>query len=72
MERAKDLGVYDWLISRGSRLWGRPADIADRLAEYRARGMTSWIFYGGGRDLDLDEWIRRFGTEVIPRLTVDT
>jgi alkanesulfonate monooxygenase SsuD/methylene tetrahydromethanopterin reductase-like flavin-dependent oxidoreductase (luciferase family) len=66
--RAKELGLYEWLSARSSRLWGTPDDIAARLREYHDRGMDRWIFYGGGRDLDLEHWIRTFGGHVLPKL----
>lgn len=68
VERAKALGLYDWLTTRSSALWGTPADIVERLEQYRLRGMNRWLFYGGGRDLDLSEWIGTVGTEVLPKL----
>jgi 5,10-methylenetetrahydromethanopterin reductase len=69
VDRAKELGIYDWLISRAPGLWGPPSAIAERLRSYRDRGMTNWIFYGGGSDLNRSEWIAKFTGEVLPLLS---
>lgn len=68
-ERAKELGLFEWLTARGSGLWGTPADIAARLEYFRGRGMNRWMFYGGGPDVDRLEWIRTFGRDLMPLLT---
>jgi alkanesulfonate monooxygenase SsuD/methylene tetrahydromethanopterin reductase-like flavin-dependent oxidoreductase (luciferase family) len=66
--RAKELGIYEWLVSRAPGLWGPPEHIADRLVELGRRGLANWIFYGGSSDIDRSEWIRRFTGDVVPRL----
>ena len=45
LERAKRLGVYDWLVSRMSGLFGTPDDVSRRLAELRARGLERWCIW---------------------------
>ena len=47
VERARALGVYDWLVSRAPRLWGTDDDIVRRLRELGEEGLTNWLFYGG-------------------------
>lgn len=47
VERAKELGVYDWMIARAPRLWGTDEDITRRLRELGDEGLTNWLFYGG-------------------------
>jgi len=43
--RAKEVGLYDWLISRSPRLFGTPDDINVRLEELAKQGMNNWMFY---------------------------
>ena len=64
--RAKELGIYDWLISRAPGLWGTSDDVARRLVEFNDRGMTQWLFYVGGPDQDRRGFISQLGTEVVP------
>ena len=46
VERAKTLGVYDWMLSRSPRLFGTPADIAARLNHLgREHDMKHWILF---------------------------
>ena len=45
LERAKKLGVYDWLVARQPGLCGTPDDVASRLAEFRAKGMDKWCIW---------------------------
>jgi 5,10-methylenetetrahydromethanopterin reductase len=77
VERAKALGLYDWLIERSPRLFGTPKDVAKRLNELADRhGTTDWIFFASGRGerasatneerLDL---INKLAYEVVPLLT---
>ena len=50
VERAKELGLYDWLLSRSPRLFGTSDDVAARLNELgRAHDMKKWIFFATGR-----------------------
>jgi 5,10-methylenetetrahydromethanopterin reductase len=59
VRRAKELGLYEWLISRAPGLWGTPTDVARRLTELGDQGMQRWMFYVGRKpsrvlhDLDL-------------------
>ncbi|MSP51955.1 MAG: LLM class flavin-dependent oxidoreductase [Alphaproteobacteria bacterium] len=77
VERAKALGIYDWLMSRSPRLLGTPKDVAKRLNELADRhGTTDWLFFASGRGeraaatnqerLDL---INKLAYEVAPLLT---
>ena len=62
VQRAQALGVYDWLVSRAPRLWGTDDDIARRLGELGAEGLTNWLFYGGsfyGETLRLVDLLKR-------------
>lgn len=68
VQRAKELGIYDWLISRAPRLWGTPADVRNRLAEFREMGLTNWIFFVGGPDLNRYDFLAKLSQEVIPTL----
>ena len=50
VERAKELGIYDWLISRSPRLFGTSDDVAARLNELGSQhDMKRWIFFATGR-----------------------
>ena len=49
VHRAKQLGVYDWLVSRSPCLWGTPTEIAHRLQELDERGARQWMLYPGNR-----------------------
>lgn len=68
IDRAKALGLYDWLMSRAPGFWGTPADIAARLREFDAAGMTNWMFYVGRGGDDRREHIRLICDEVMPLL----
>ena len=77
VERSKQLGIYDWMMSRSARLMGSLDDIADRFNELgRTHEMTKWIvfLYGQGNDVvikDDDEaiaLINKFGHELRPKL----
>ena len=70
--RAKELGIYDWLVSVAPGLWGTSEDIARRLLEFDDRGMSQWLFYVGGPDVDRRDWIMQFGTEVMPAISRGT
>ncbi len=75
LERAKALGVYDWMMHHSPRLFGTPADVAKRLNEMGALDMKRWIFFATSRGawagspeeerLDL---IHKLGREVTPLL----
>ena len=50
VDRAKELGLYDWLLSRSPRLFGTSDDVANRLNELgRDHDMKKWIFFATGR-----------------------
>jgi len=66
--RARQLGVYDWLVSRSARLWGTPADIRSRLRELESQGVTNWLLNLRGVGLDRLEVIRQLAEEVIEPL----
>ena len=77
VERSKQLGIYDWLMSRSARLMGTDGEIAERFNELaRTRGMTQWIafLYGRGNeivnkdDAETIALIRRFGRDLRARL----
>ncbi len=67
-ERAKKLGIYDWLVSRSPKLYGTPDDIVARLHELAADGMNHWMFYITGPADTRSTLVRRLTTEVIPKL----
>lgn len=69
VQRAKQLGVYDWLIARAPGFFGPPHVIADRLKYFCSRGMTNWIFYVGERADDRAEVAKQLGTQVLPALS---
>jgi len=64
-DRARQLGVYDWLVSRSARLWGTTADIRTRLREFEGQGLTNWLLNLRGVGLDRLEVVRRLAEEVI-------
>ncbi|MDA0262229.1 MAG: LLM class flavin-dependent oxidoreductase [Proteobacteria bacterium] len=77
VNRAKELGVYEWMLSRSPRLFGTPQDIAARFNELgRAHDMKHWILFMISRsswdasphEERLDQ-INKLGREVIPLLT---
>ncbi len=47
VERAKKLGLHDWLIERSPQLWGPPGNVIDRLEKLAELGLRNWVFYGG-------------------------
>lgn len=51
VERAKALGVYDWIISRSPCLWGTPQEVRARLETLRARGAEKWMLFPDGMEL---------------------
>lgn len=50
VERAKQLGLFDWLHNRAARLWGTPEDVGRRLAELDALGLSQWCLWQDGGD----------------------
>ena len=65
--RAKELGIYDWLVERSPRLWGTPDDVAARLKELGSLGLCNWIYYIGRR-ADKRGLVETLAREVVPRL----
>jgi alkanesulfonate monooxygenase SsuD/methylene tetrahydromethanopterin reductase-like flavin-dependent oxidoreductase (luciferase family) len=68
VQRAKDMGLYDWLVSMAPGFWGPPEAVAAKLREYRERGMTNWQFYVAQIHGDRPEYIDRFVNGVLPAL----
>ena len=75
VERAKKLGIYDWIIEHSPRLWGTPEDIHTRLDELAAMGLTNWTFlqqsrgtFVGGADAEKLDLIEKLG-EVAKRVS---
>ncbi len=66
VQRAKELGIYDWLVGRSARLWGTPRDISHRLAELADMGVTNWLFYAGLPGIDKLDLVRKIAREVMP------
>lgn len=60
VERARKLGILDWLVERSARLYGSPADVRARMDELREQGVENlYVFPDGG---DTFEWIETLGT----------
>lgn len=66
VQRAKELGIYDWLVGRSARLWGTPRDISRRLEELADMGVTNWLFYCGLAGVDKQDLVRKLAHEVMP------
>ena len=64
VERAKKLGLYDWLAARSARLWGTPNDIGDRLEELRAQGLENWFLSLADWDLEPLKAVEMLGTAI--------
>ena len=41
-QRAKDLGIFDWLVERSARLFGTPEAIIKRMDELSEYGVKNW------------------------------
>ena len=67
VERAKEVGLYDWLISRSPRLFGTPDDIGARLEELAETGLTNWMFYITPRDSGRYDLLEKLSGGVMPR-----
>ena len=52
VQRAKRLGLYDWLMSHSARLWGTPEEVRARCEELRALGVSKLMLNPDGMDLD--------------------
>lgn len=68
VERAKQLGLYDWLVSLAPGFWGPPENVARRLLEFADEGMTNWMFYVAPFHGDRSEYLERFTAGVLPAL----
>ena len=68
--RARELGLYEWLVARAPGLWGRPEDIARRLRELEAQGMDRWMFYVGRSESDRMNQLRLICEGVMPLLDI--
>jgi 5,10-methylenetetrahydromethanopterin reductase len=68
VERAKQFGLYDWLISMAPGFWGPPENVASRLEEFRREGMTNWQFYVAQLHGDRHDYLDRFVNGVLPAL----
>ena len=66
VQRAKELGIYDWLVGRSAQLWGTPQEISRRLGELAEMGVTNWLFYCGLPGIDKQELVRKLTREVMP------
>jgi 5,10-methylenetetrahydromethanopterin reductase len=69
VERARNLGVYDWLLERSSRLWGTPADIVARLRDLEALGIRNWLLNVRGQNRDRLQVVHQLANEVIAPLS---
>jgi len=74
VQRAKDLGIHDWIVEHSPRLWGTPDDICERLGELAEMGLANWIFlqqskgtFVGGADAEKLDLIEKLG-EVAKRV----
>jgi 5,10-methylenetetrahydromethanopterin reductase len=72
IQRARDVGIYDWLLTRSAGFWGTPADIAGRLAEHAAEGRDKWMFYIGRDEATREEEVRVVCEEIMPLLPAST
>ena len=68
VSRAKELGIYDWVISRAPGFWGPPEVIAERLSAFADMGMTRWQFYVAPFHGNRHEFISLMADGVMPRL----
>lgn len=68
--RARELGLYEWLLARAPGLWGRPTDVARRLRELEDQGMDRWMFYVGRSESDRMNELRLICEGVMPRLDI--
>ena len=65
--RAKEVGLYDWLISRSPRLFGTPDDINRRLEELAEMGLTNWMFYITPNDPGKYDLLDKLSNGVMPK-----
>ena len=58
VERARSLGIYEWLLERAARLWGRPDDVGARLIELEQQGLERWLLYPNNPTLTSREVVK--------------
>ena len=68
VERARQAGIYDWIVSRAPGFWGPPEVIAERLREYATQGLDRWQFYVAPFHGDRSTFVEQFASGVLPRL----
>ena len=68
VQRAKELGLYDWLMTRSARIWGTPDDVSRRVIELADLGATKFLFYGGQAGPDKVGFVKRVAKEVVPKV----
>jgi len=51
VERARKLGVYDWLLERSARLYGSPDDVRSRMSELGELGVKNWYLWPEDDDM---------------------
>ncbi|CAB4893119.1 unannotated protein [freshwater metagenome] len=68
IRRAKDLGIYEWLLTRSAGFWGTPEDIAARLKAHEAAGLDKWMFYIGRDEATREAEVRVITDEIMPLL----
>ena len=61
VERAKSLGIYNWLYDRASRLCGTPAEVGARLRSFRSQGLDCWCLWQDGGDEDYNDMPVKLG-----------
>ncbi len=69
VQRAKELGVYEFLLNRSPRLWGTPEDISRRIGELGDMGVNNWLFYAGHAGTDKLDLIDKLSKRVMPNFT---
>ena len=57
IDRAKQLGIYDWLVSRSARLYCTRDEVRQRMGELRELGVDQWMLFPFGCDGDTFEVI---------------
>ena len=68
VERAKALGVHDWLMAHSARLGGTAADIAARMVELERLGVHNWLLFPDGNQQSTGDLVERVGNELLPAL----
>lgn len=60
-ERAKSLGIYNWLYDRASRLCGTPSEIGARLQAFQSQGLDRWCLWQDGGEGDHNDMPTKLG-----------